>query len=135
MNARHRLREAGRSLASSRGSSAGLDGWQFRQDTLDQFRLQLGKLTIENLRNRAFDDLLELAFGHRLENHLHCRIFDTAPTAKDAALIADYTALVRQQKGTSVTLQWRRIKAHSNSNPNFSRRLRQSGWANWRVTK
>jgi hypothetical protein len=98
------LREAGRSLASSCQSSARLEGRQFRQDALDQFRLQPGKLTIKNLRYRALNDLLELlAIGHRLENLLIRESSIPLPAAKDAALIADYTALVCQQKGTSVT--------------------------------
>ena len=81
------MREAGRSLASSCRSSARLEGRQFRQDALDQFRLQLGKLTIKNLRYRAFDDLLELlAIGHRLENHSHSGIFDPAPSSKGRCL-------------------------------------------------
>jgi hypothetical protein len=70
VNAGHRVHEAaGNCCTAARPSVRRLCG-QFRYHTLNQFRLQFGQLAVENLRHRAFDNLLDLlAIRHWSENH------------------------------------------------------------------
>jgi len=56
----------------------------------------------------------------------------------DTALTADYMALVGRHQGTSVPVRSRSLgRKHAlwHCNANFRCRLRQSRWANSRVTK
>jgi len=68
MDTGHRLHQATRCCSSRAQTGAGRG--QLRQHAFDQFRLQLRKLTIEDLSYRSLDDLLQLlAIRHLSEDH------------------------------------------------------------------
>jgi hypothetical protein len=69
-------------------------------------------LAVEHLRHCSLDDLLEfLAVRHSQRTNPSFKSFArTSPIRNDTALTADYTALVRGNQGTSVTVRPRQTR-------------------------
>ena len=95
MNARDRLHQIARcrARASTRGLARAQRG-QLRHYAIHEFRLELWKLVIENLRHRPLDDLLEFLASHSQRTTLTTRVlrteqYDTTLSADDTELVPD----------------------------------------------